>query len=170
MEFFDFGNGVKARIRSIVAHTLSYVPAKTREQVDTAVERTTTRVGAQWQSNLFGVFSTWILHDPNDSKNVFVRLEVRTEFEFEDIRELFTVDEKQNMMSPRNDLDLQFFSIAYASLRGIAVSRLAGTSWASRIPALRSPDELRPVNVSEPLSIEQPQVKKKRSAGKKGES
>lgn len=142
MQYFDFGNEVRARIRNVVILSTGFNHPRSPVEVEKAKEINTISIAALPEQRIFVVIVDWQLQRSDDERSVWCKVAV--EFEIENFYHVFNVSNEGRTISPRLAVDKQFFSIAYQTTRGIVVAKLAGTPWSRRIPALISADELKP--------------------------
>jgi hypothetical protein len=133
-DFFDFGNDVSARIEKVTILDSSVFWPKRPGDVESATESITINVAADPKNNLFAVFVEWSLSVEHTPRVVYQRIVV--EFRLEDFGRVFSHNEESNTITPKLNVDKQFFGIAYQTLRGVVASRVAGTPWSSRLPSL----------------------------------
>jgi hypothetical protein len=85
---------------------------------------------------------------------------VAVEFDIENFNHVFDVSEEGRTISPRLAVDVQFFSIAYQTTRGVVAAKLAGTPWSRRVPSLISQDDLQPWNAEKQVKA----IRKKKAS------
>lgn len=132
--FFDFGNDVRAKIERVMLLESHVSMPSGPNEVDLATETTEINVAADSKRNLFAVVIEWRLNLDRMEKVVSERILV--EFLLEDFDRVFSFDEKHNTITPKLNVDKQFFGIAYQTLRGVVAARVAGTPWSRRLPSL----------------------------------
>lgn len=161
--FFDFGNGVQARIKSMGVISFRVDAATSETEVTDVDEFTTVSVAAHATDKLFAVFISWSLALPAEPNTPRVHIKTFMEFELDDFELVFDLDPDGVTLTPKVAAHTMFFSIAYSTLRGHVHSRLSGTPWARRFPSLRSPDDLLPSK----LPSDTPNPKVARTTSKK---
>jgi hypothetical protein len=142
MEYFDFGNNVRARIRNVGVLSAGYNQPSSQAEVEAAKETRSISVAALPEQRLFVVIVDWQLDLPQQARTVWCKVAV--EFDLEDFDLVFEVTDDGRKISPRLAVDKQFFGIAYQTARGVIVAKLAGSPWSRRIPSLVAQDDLKP--------------------------
>ncbi|MBK7033608.1 MAG: hypothetical protein IPH49_10165 [Ignavibacteria bacterium] len=127
IEYFDFGNDVRARIRNVVIMSTGFNQPSSPEEVEQAQEIRSISIAALPKHRIFVVIVDWQLDLPQRVRTVWCKVAV--EFEIENFDLVFDVSDEGHTISPRLAVDKQFFGIAYQTVRGVVVAKLAGTPW-----------------------------------------
>lgn len=144
--FFEYADGIRVRLDRVrVLESLVRYP-RSKDDVEAAHEEHSTQVLFRENRDGFAVSVTWTLARSNQ-EHPFVKLIVLVEFSTVGFEKLFSVSEDGVLVS-LTPVDRNLIASAYSTMRGVAAVALNGTPWATRLPSLRSWQELLPTNAS----------------------